>query len=502
GAGAAATATAGTYTGSITPSAATGGTFNASNYTISYATGDLIIDKAAITIMANTVHKTYGQTLTTTTGSTAYTITSGTLQNAETIGSVTITYGTGAAATATAGTYTGSITPSAATGGTFSASNYTISYATGDLIIDKAAITIMANTVHKTYGQTLTTTTGSTAYTITSGTLQNAETIGSVTITYGTGAAATATAGTYTGSITPSAATGGTFNASNYTISYATGDLIIDKAAITITANTVHKTYGQTLTTTAGSTAYTITSGTLQNAETIGSITIAYGAGAAATATAGTYTGSITPSAATGGTFNASNYTISYATGDLIVDKAAITITANTIHKTYGQTLTTTTGSTAYTITSGTLQNSETIGSITIAYGAGAAATATAGTYTGSITPSAATGGTFNASNYTISYATGDLIVDKAAITITANTVHKTYGQTLTTTTGSTAYTITSGTLQNSETIGSITIAYGAGAAATATAGTYTGSITPSAATGGTFNASNYTISYATGDLI
>ncbi|WP_345106858.1 MBG domain-containing protein, partial [Mucilaginibacter panaciglaebae] len=332
------------------------------------------------------------------------------------------------AKTADAGTYAGSVF-AAEIFIIFPVQSATMNMPSGT--VNPYPITIKANDVHKTYGQTLSGSAGSTAYTITSGTLQNSETMGSVTIAYGAGAAATAAAGTYTGSVTPSAATGGTFDPNNYAITYATGNLIVDKAAITITANTVHKTYGQTLTGAAGSTAYAITSGSLKNSETIGSITIAYGAGAAATATAGTYTGSITPSAATGGTFSASNYTISYATGDLIIDKAAITITANTVHKTYGQTLTGAAGSTAYTITSGTLQNSETIGSITIAYGAGAAATATAGTYTGSITPSAATGGTFNASNYTISYATGDLIIDKAAITITANTVHKTYGQAL-----------------------------------------------------------------------
>ena len=41
----------------------------------------------------------------------------------------------------------------------------------------------------------------------------------------------------------------------------------------------------------------------------------------------GSYT--ITPSAATGGTFTASNYTITYDTGTLTVNPAALTITAN-----------------------------------------------------------------------------------------------------------------------------------------------------------------------------
>ena len=55
--------------------------------------------------------------------------------------------------------------------------------------------------------------------------------------------------------------------------------------------------------------------------------------------------------------------------------------------------------------------NSETVGSVTLA-SAGGAATAAAATY--AITPSAATGGTFNANNYTITYNNGTLTVNKA----------------------------------------------------------------------------------------
>ncbi|MGL1344609.1 hypothetical protein ACSTKR_23445, partial [Vibrio parahaemolyticus] len=63
--------------------------------------------------------------------------------------------------------------------------------------------------------------------------------------------------GTYTGSVTPSAATGGTFTASNYNITYATGNIVVGQAALTITANTANKTYGSTLSGAAGSTSFT-----------------------------------------------------------------------------------------------------------------------------------------------------------------------------------------------------------------------------------------------------
>ncbi|WP_439507052.1 MBG domain-containing protein, partial [Sediminibacterium sp.] len=185
-------------------------------------------------------------------------------------------------------------------------------------------------------------------------------------------------------------ATGGTFDANNYTITYTAGNIIVGKANLTITATNVNKAYGSTLTGAAGSTAFTSTG--LATGETIGTVTIAYGTGASATAAIGTYTGSVTPSAATGGTFDANNYTITYTAGNIIVGKANLTITATNVNKAYGSTLTGAAGSTAFTTTG--LATGETIGSVTIAYGTGAAPTAAIGTYTGSVTPSAATGGT------------------------------------------------------------------------------------------------------------
>src|SRR5207302_616943 len=130
---------------------------------------------------------------------------------------------------------------------------------------------------------------------------------------------------TYTGSVTASAVTGGTFTASNYSITYASGNIIVGQLALTITANNVNKTYGATLTGGSGSSAFT--SSGLQNGQTISSVTIAYGTGAAAGAAVGTYTGYVTPSAATGGTFTASNYSIAYVTGNIIVGQASLTIT-------------------------------------------------------------------------------------------------------------------------------------------------------------------------------
>ncbi|HEY9002984.1 MAG TPA: MBG domain-containing protein [Mucilaginibacter sp.] len=475
GSGSAANASVGTYSGSVTPSAPTGGTFNANNYAITYQTGNIVVGATALTIKANDANKTYGATLTSPASSTAFTSTG--LANGETIGSVTVAYGTGSAANAAVGTYSGSVTPSLATGGTFTATNYAITYQTGNIVVGTAALSIKANDVTKAQGTTLTGGAGSTAFTPTG--LANSETIGSVTIAYGTGAASNAAPGTYTGSVTPSLATGGTFTASNYAITYQTGNIIVT-ANNTLTFNTIPtKVYGAAdfspgATTTTGSITYT--SGN--------------------TAVATIVSGNIHIVGAGSSIITASNGTSSLQQ-TLTVNAAQLNITANVVNKAYGVALNNG-SSTAFTSTG--LVNGQTIGSVTMTYGTGSAATAAVGTYTGTVTPSAATGGTFNANNYAITYHTNNIVVGRAALSITANVVNKTYGATLTGAAGSTAFTSTG--LANGQTIGSVTMAYGTGSAATAAVGTYTGTATPSAATGGTFTASNYTITYNTANIV
>ena len=126
---------------------------------------------------------------------------------------------------------------------------------------------------------------------------------------------------------------------SDYTISYVAGTLTVTPAALTITPTAQNKPYGEILSFGSGSTQFTSTG--LQNGETIGSVTLAVSDnGGAATAPVGSYT--ITASAATGGTFTASNYSITYATGKLTVSKAATTtvVTPSTATVSLGQSAT------------------------------------------------------------------------------------------------------------------------------------------------------------------
>jgi gliding motility-associated-like protein len=517
----------------------------------------LTVTRAPLTITANAVNKTYGATLTGGAGSSAFTPTG--LVNGQTVGTVTIAYGTGSAANAAVNTYTGSVTPSAATGGTFNANNYTITYTTGNIVVGRAPLTITANAVNKTYGSTLTGGAGSNAFTSTG--LVNGQTIGTVTIAYGTGSAAAAAVGTYAGSVTPSAATGGSFNANNYTITYNSGNIVVGTKALTITATAVNKTYGATLTGAAGSTAFTSTG--LVTGQTIGSVTMAYGTGSAATAAVGTYAGAATPSAATGGSFTASNYAITYTSGNIVVGRANVMITADNKTKVRGTAnppLTVTYSgfvngqtnvvlTTQPTVTTNANTNSP-VGSYAIT-ASGAVAANYSFTYVqGTLTVTAAAALTFNAipaqtygatdfnpgattGNGTVTYTSGNsavativsgnihivgvgtstitandgtsssqqtLTVNPATLTIYAYDINKNYGSPLNN--GSGLPYFTPNGLKYGETIGSVTIAFGAAAATNTVVGTYANQVTASAATGGTFKPGCYNITYVQGKII
>ncbi|MGH7939484.1 MAG: MBG domain-containing protein, partial [Limisphaerales bacterium] len=104
--------------------------------------------------------------------------------------------------------------------------------------------------------------------------------------------------------------------------------LTITKAPLTVTANAQTKTYGQTLPVGAGSTQFTDSG--LQNGETIGTVSLAVSGSPAGGASNAPVSGSpytLTPSAATGGTFSSGNYSITYVTGLLTVDPLPVGLT-------------------------------------------------------------------------------------------------------------------------------------------------------------------------------
>ena len=384
------TAPAGNHGGNIVLSST-----GAANVNVPVTTSN--VNRAPLTVTANNVSKTYGVTLSGGPGSQAFTATG--LQNGETISSVTIGYGPGSQPTDGVATYFSCVAIANATGPSFSASNYDITYFGANIIVNPAPLAIIANDVTKPYGNTLTGGSGSTSFTSTG--LQNGETVGTVTIGYGTGSAATDVSGIYTDCVTIAAATGGSFTSHNYVITYVPGKIIVVPAALTIYANDVTKTYGTALQGGPGSTAFT--SSDLQNGESIGSVIVGYGTAGAANAHAGRCNGCVTVANATGGTFNPFNYTITYVPGNIIVAPAPLTIIANDQIKQYGE------PNPLLTATYSGLVNGDTPGQLTSKpiLTTTATDTSTPGTYP--ITLS----GAFSP-DYTITYVAGTLIITQS----------------------------------------------------------------------------------------
>ncbi len=199
----------------ITPSNATGANFNPANYNITYLNGALIVTPAPLVLTANDATKVYGTTFTP--AGTAFTKVG--LVNSDTVTSVVET-STGSVATApvVGSPYPIVITPGSATG-SFTPTNYVITYVNGKLTVTPVPLTITAKDVTKNFGETPILSGFSTTP------LVNGETVGSVTET-SPGQPASAPAGT-TYPITPTNATGGTFTPSNYTIGYVNGVLTV-----------------------------------------------------------------------------------------------------------------------------------------------------------------------------------------------------------------------------------------------------------------------------------
>jgi mucin-19 len=352
--------------------------------------------------------------------------------------------------------------------------NYIITYTNGEFTVNPAPLGITANSFSKTYGSNVLF--AGTEFVST--TLSNLETIGSVTLT-SAGAISNAPVSGSPYSITPSAATGGTFTPGNYAITYTNGTLTVNRAGLAVTANNAVRIYG------AANPGFSASYSGFVNNESVSVVSGLPGFGTPATVTSGVGGYAIIPSL---GTLSASNYSFGpFNNGTLTVNTAPLGITASNLSKTYGQAVTF--AGTEFA-TSGLL-NSDTVTHATLT-SAGTAATAAVGGSPYSIVPSAATGS--GLTNYAITYTNGSLTVNKAALTITANNTNKIVGETLTF--AGTAFTASG--LQNSETIGSVTLT-SAGAPSSAPAGPY--SIVPSGPVGGTFSQGNYSNLFVNGTL-
>ena len=453
------TPNAGTYTGNYTASSAVD-----SNYTISYVAGNLVVNPHALTITAADASKNYGSAL----NFSGTEFSASGLVNGDTATGVTLTSaGAGASASVAGSAY--NIVPSAAAG--TGLSNYTITYTNGHLTVNPVALTITANGQTIAYGVTVP------AGTVSYSGFVNGDTAASLTTvpTLASAQSGHPNAGTYTGNYTASGAVNG-----NYTISYVAGNLVVNPTALTITASSQTIIYGASVPTT------TVSYSGFVNGDTAASLTTAptIASTQSGNPNAGIYTGNYTASGAAN-----SNYTISYTAGNLVVNPAALTVMADSQTITYGATVPAATASYSGFV------NGDTSASLTTQPTLSSALSGiqNAGTYNGNYTASGAVD-----SNYTISYVAGNLLINPATLvlmTVTANDASKIFGNTYI----FAGTEFTSSGLLSGDTIGSVTLT-SSGAVSTAPVGSY--AIAASAATGGTFNAVNYTISYVDGTLV
>ena len=262
----------------------------------------------------------------------------------------------GSNGTSTSGNYNAgswTITPSGVT----VSNGDSISYVTGTLTVNAKGLTLSGFAASgKTYD-------GTTAATISSnGSLSGVVGSDSVSLNSG-GASATfdnanvGTTHTVTGSGYALSSGNGNNDANNYTLTQPTAtNVTISVRGLTITASNVSGTYGTSGANTLNGTTGFAASG-LVNGQTVGSVTLATNASSSTSGNYNANTGgnpaswTITASAATGGTFNAGNYTITYDTGTQTITPAALTIAGMTAAgKTYDASTTATVNNSADTL--------------------------------------------------------------------------------------------------------------------------------------------------------
>jgi hypothetical protein len=408
------------------------------NYNISFNTGTLSITKAALSITADAKAKTYGSI------DPAFTASYNGFVNGETPAVLSGTLAFARVTGENAGVY--AITPSGLTSG-----NYTITFNAGALTINPAPLSITADAKSKVYGA------ADPTFSVTYSGFVNSETPavlgGGLSIARAVGESV----GIY--SLTPSGLT-----ASNYAITFNAGNLAITKAPLQVTADSQTKIYGAT------DPALTFAANGLQFSDTSASVLSgALGRVAGESVAAGPY-------AITQGTLAADgNYTIHFTGNALTISRAPLSVTADAKTKVYGS------ADPAFTASFLGFVNGETAavlgGTLSLARAPGE----NVGSYL--ITPTGLTSG-----NYAITFNTGNLVITKAPLSITADSVSKTFG------TADPAFTASIAGLVNGDTSASLGGALGFTRAPGEGIGTY--AITPSGVTSG-----NYTITFNNGAL-
>ena len=377
-----------------------GSDINAGSYTIqpygaasaedllAYVNGTLIVNPAVLTIAANPASMTYGGTLPTFSADISGFV------NGDSSSLVSgLTVGSNASAAPQAGSYT--ITPSGAVVATPPGGvepNYTISYQTNTLAVNKAPLSVSAVAASANYGSAI-----PNFQLNFSGFVDEAD---AVNVAPEFQAVTTAVQGSSAGNY-PITLVNANIN-NNYSVTYTGANFTIDPVPLLITPN-VSRLYGGSLPSVLPASDF---SG-LVNGDTPSSLNVQPTLTTAAMITSGVGQYSITASGAAD-----LNYGISYAPGTLTITPASLLITPNNESRTYGSNNLNFSGASYSGLLNG--DTSSVVSGLTI----GTDAKIQAGTLASSVGTYQLFGLGASAANYTISYAPGILTITPASLSI------------------------------------------------------------------------------------
>lgn len=406
----------GSYPGAITAGFAGDATFNASS-----GAGNLIVNKAVLSVVASGGSRLYADPNPAITyGITGFT-------NTDTVAVVTGT--ATCSTTATVSSPVGSYSVTCDISG-LSAANYTFVLVPGTLMINPAPLTVTADNKTRVYGDTNPTFTG----TVTG--LKNGDLLSP---TFSTPAFPGAAVGTYP--IIP-LVSGPVAN--NYAVTYVNGTLNVTPAPLSVTANNATRFYGD---------PNPVFTGTVLGIKNNDPITVSYSSPATPLSAPGAYPIIVAlgdPEGLLG------NYTVTITNGTLTVSPAPLTVAANSFSRVYGA---------ANPVLTGTVVGIKNGDNITATYSTTATVTSPVGPY--AIVPTLVDPAG-KLSNYAVTKVNGVLTVTPATLTVTIQNASRVYGN---------ANPGFSGTISGLKNADKITATFTTAATLTSPVGTY--AITP-----------------------
>ncbi len=438
---------------------ANGGSNTTQDYNFVYVNGTLDVTPAPLTVKAHDASRPYGSANPT---FTAFAPTPSQLLNGDTLASLgAIVFNCSASAGSSVNSY--AITPEGLT-----APNYSITYLNGSLSVTPVTLTVTAANNTMPGAGTVPTPVSTVTY---SG-FVNGDTAGSA-LTGLPSITTTAVNGSPVGTYPISVALGTlAANGGDYVFTFV-GATMLDGTPMTISVAPSTCVYGS-----AAPSFTVLYNGSSTNPDPSNITgTAAFGTSYAAGSPTGGYT--ITPSGLSGGAI----YAITYAPGTLTVTRKPLTVTASDETSAYGASIA------ALAATYGGFVNGDSFAT-TLSGAPALATTATSASAATTYPISCGLGSLLQTNlNYQLFFVNGTYTVSKAALTVTATSTSRAYGA------ANPAFTFTSATLFNGDTIGSVTEVSGASVGT----GVGTPSITISAAVFCAGSAANYTITYVPG---